>query len=107
MSGAGGQTTLIVPSHDLVVVRLGHYKGSTVGSTGLNKALALLMEAVPRLGAERRDFAPIAGEIPSPLDPPPGCAFHPRCPLAVDRCRGERPTLRRIAPGRTAACHLV
>jgi CubicO group peptidase (beta-lactamase class C family) len=48
MSGAGGQTTLIIPSHDLVVVRLGHYKGSTVGSTGFKKALALLMEAVPR-----------------------------------------------------------
>jgi CubicO group peptidase (beta-lactamase class C family) len=48
MAGAGGQTTLIVPSHDLVVVRLGHFKGSTVGSTGLGKALALLMEAVPQ-----------------------------------------------------------
>jgi CubicO group peptidase (beta-lactamase class C family) len=48
MAGAGGQTTLIIPSHDLVVVRLGHYKGSTVGSTGFKKALALLMEAVPR-----------------------------------------------------------
>lgn len=48
MSGAGGQTTLIVPSHDLVVVRLGHFKGSTAGSTGFRKALALLMEAVPR-----------------------------------------------------------
>ena len=47
MSGAGGQTTLIVPSHDLVVVRLGHYKGSTAGSTGMQKALALLMEAIP------------------------------------------------------------
>ena len=47
MSGAGGQTTLIIPSHDLVVVRLGHYKGSTVGSEGFQKALALLMEAVP------------------------------------------------------------
>jgi CubicO group peptidase (beta-lactamase class C family) len=47
MSGAGGQTTLIVPSHDLVVVRLGHYKGSTAGSSGLAKALAALMEAVP------------------------------------------------------------
>jgi CubicO group peptidase (beta-lactamase class C family) len=48
MAGAGGQTTLIIPSHDLVVVRLGHFKGSTVGSTGFKKALALLMEAVPR-----------------------------------------------------------
>src|SRR5713226_3274458 len=47
MLGAGGQTTLIIPSHDLVAVRLGHYKGSTVGSTGFHKALALLMEAVP------------------------------------------------------------
>lgn len=47
MSGAGGQTTLIVPSHDLVVVRLGHYKGSRPGGQALNRALALLMEAVP------------------------------------------------------------
>jgi CubicO group peptidase (beta-lactamase class C family) len=47
MSGAGGQTTLIIPSHGLVVVRLGHFKGSTAGSTGFKKALALLMEAVP------------------------------------------------------------
>jgi CubicO group peptidase (beta-lactamase class C family) len=47
MSGAGGQTTLIIPSHDLVVVRLGHYKGSAPGSEDFKKALALLMEAVP------------------------------------------------------------
>ena len=47
MAGAGGQTTLIIPSHDLVVVRLGHFKGSTAGSSGFEKALALLMEAVP------------------------------------------------------------
>jgi CubicO group peptidase (beta-lactamase class C family) len=47
MSGAGGQTTLIIPSHDLVVVRLGHYKGSLAGERGFEKALALLMEAVP------------------------------------------------------------
>jgi len=48
MAGAGGQTTLIIPSHDLVVVRIGHYKGSAAGSTGFEKALALLMEAVPK-----------------------------------------------------------
>ena len=48
MSGAGGQTTLIIPSHDLVVVRLGHFKGATVGGESFRKALAFLMEAVPR-----------------------------------------------------------
>jgi CubicO group peptidase (beta-lactamase class C family) len=47
MSGAGGQTTLVIPSHDLVVVRLGHYRGAAAGEYGFHKALALLMEAVP------------------------------------------------------------
>jgi hypothetical protein len=47
MSGAGGQTTLIVPSHDLVVVRLGHFKGSEAGEAGFEKALRLLMDATP------------------------------------------------------------
>jgi len=52
MSGAGGQTTLIVPSHDLVVVRLGHYKGSEQGEESFARALALLMKAVPRKGVK-------------------------------------------------------
>jgi len=47
------------------------------------------------------------GEPPSPVNPPSGCHFHPRCPLAVDRCRAESPALRSIAPGRDAACHLA
>jgi CubicO group peptidase (beta-lactamase class C family) len=47
MSGAGGQKTMIIPSHDLVVVRLGHYKGSEEGMKSFKKTLALLMEAVP------------------------------------------------------------
>jgi peptide/nickel transport system ATP-binding protein len=68
-------------------------------------AQALLSE-VPRLDRGKRTFAPIKGEIPSPLAPPPGCHFHPRCPHAVDRCRVERPALREIAPGRLSACHL-
>src|SRR5262249_20031548 len=48
MAGAGGQTTLIIPSHDLVVVRLGHFKGSAPGAEAFKKSLALLMEAVPK-----------------------------------------------------------
>jgi peptide/nickel transport system ATP-binding protein len=66
---------------------------------------ALLAE-VPRIDVRRRRFEPIKGEIPSPLDPPPGCHFHPRCPFAMARCKVERPALKSIAPGRMSACHL-
>ena len=52
MAGAGGQTTMIVPSHDLVVVRLGHYKGEAAGTVAFRKALKLLLEAVPLRRAE-------------------------------------------------------
>ena len=48
MAGAGGQTTLIIPSHDLVVVRMGHYKGAIQGTTSFRKSLALLMRAIPK-----------------------------------------------------------
>ncbi len=65
-----------------------------------------LLSEVPRLDLRRRRFEPVKGEIPSPLDPPTGCHFHPRCPLAMDRCRGEQPRLKEIAPGRFSACHL-
>ncbi|MGH7552645.1 MAG: oligopeptide/dipeptide ABC transporter ATP-binding protein, partial [Longimicrobiales bacterium] len=68
-------------------------------------AQALLAE-VPRLDARKRTFEPIKGEIPSPLDPPPGCHFHPRCPHAMPRCRVEVPKLKAIEPGRLSACHL-
>ncbi len=66
---------------------------------------ALLAE-VPRIDTRKRAFAGVQGEIPSPLAPPPGCHFHPRCPHAFDRCRAERPALREIAPGQRSACHL-
>ena len=65
-----------------------------------------LLREVPRLDTRRRKFEPVKGEIPSPLDPPSGCHFHPRCPFATDRCRSEPPRLKEIAPGRFAACHL-
>jgi peptide/nickel transport system ATP-binding protein len=66
---------------------------------------ALLAE-VPRVDTGKRQFKPIEGEIPSPLDPPPGCHFHPRCPFAMDRCKAEIPALKEVAPGRLSACHL-
>jgi peptide/nickel transport system ATP-binding protein len=65
-----------------------------------------LLANVPRLEAKKRRFKPITGEIPSPLDPPSGCHFHPRCPFAMPRCRAERPALKQIAPSRWSACHL-
>jgi peptide/nickel transport system ATP-binding protein len=66
---------------------------------------ALLAE-VPRLDTRKRRFVPVKGEIPSPLNPPSGCHFHPRCPHATERCKVEQPMLREIAPGRYSACHL-
>ena len=68
-------------------------------------AQALLSE-VPRLQRGKRSFHPVKGEIPSPLDPPSGCHFHPRCPHATARCTTEAPVLREVAAGRWSACHL-
>ena len=66
---------------------------------------ALLAE-VGKVEPKKRTFAPIKGEIPSPLDPPRGCHFHPRCPHAMPKCSEVAPALIEIAPGRLAACHL-
>jgi len=66
---------------------------------------ALLAE-VPRIEARKRAFAGVKGEIPSPLNPPSGCHFHPRCPFAFDRCRSERPALQQVGPAHRSACHL-
>ncbi|MBE0612620.1 MAG: ABC transporter ATP-binding protein [Burkholderiales bacterium] len=66
---------------------------------------ALLAE-VPRLDARKKSFVAIQGEIPSPLDPPHGCHFHPRCPQVMPRCRIDQPVLREIAPLHFSACHL-
>ena len=48
----------------------------------------------------------LAGDVPSPVNPPPGCRFHTRCPLAFDRCSVEAPVMRSTAPGHVVACHL-
>jgi peptide/nickel transport system ATP-binding protein len=62
----------------------------------------MLLDAVPDLGMTGKPRTPVAGEVPNPLAPPAGCAFHPRCPHANDRCRRERPALID-----SVACHAV
>lgn len=107
-------------SHDLPVVqRMSHriaimYLGRIVETATAAELFAnphhpytkTLMESAPRLEAAKRDFKPVAGEIPSPLNPPTGCHFHPRCPFVMDRCRVEQPKLRTVAAGHVSACHL-
>jgi peptide/nickel transport system ATP-binding protein len=66
---------------------------------------ALLAE-VPRLDARRRRFTALKGEIPSPLHPPAGCHFHPRCPRAMEVCREGRPPLLEVGPAHWSACRL-
>ena len=114
-----GLTYLFI-SHDLGVVRhlcdrvvimyLGRVVESAPAAAFFDQPLhpyaqALLAE-VPRLEARKKDFLAITGEIPSPLDPPSGCHFHPRCPHASARCKQEAPGLAEVAPGRWVACHL-
>jgi len=67
-----------------------------------------LLSAVPTLSpSEGRRRIILPGDVPSPLAPPAGCAFHPRCPLAGEECRKCRPELREVAPGHLVACHKV
>jgi len=114
-----GLTYLFI-SHDLGVIRhvsdrvVVMYLGRVVESGPTAEIYAqpnhpytaALIEEVPRIDARHRSYVPIRGEIPSPLAPPAGCHFHPRCPHAFERCRREVPALREIAPGRLSSCHL-
>ena len=67
----------------------------------------MLIDAIPDLQMTGKARIPVAGEVPNPLAPPAGCAFHPRCPHADQRCRSERPALLALASGGAAACHAV
>jgi peptide/nickel transport system ATP-binding protein len=114
-----GLTYLFI-SHDLGVVEhlsdrvVIMYLGRVVESARTEELFAApnhpytqaLLAEVPRLDRRRTHYAPIKGEIPSALAPPPGCHFHPRCPHAMQVCRELVPALKEIAPGRLSACHL-
>ncbi|MDR3400160.1 MAG: ABC transporter ATP-binding protein [Pandoraea sp.] len=96
---------------DVMVMYLGraveHGPKAAVFGKPLHPYTKALMSATPAIKAsERRVKIPLIGELPSPLRPPPGCAFAPRCPYAVDHCREEVPQLRKLE-GRLVACHRV
>ena len=112
--------TYLFISHNLSVVRhmsdllgvmyLGRIveygAGEEIFSTPRHPYTRLLLHAIPDVSMAGRRRAPIGGEVPSPIDPPPGCTFHPRCPLANGRCRVEVPGYTR-AGGVAVACHAV
>ena len=117
-----GLTYLFI-SHNLAVVRqvsdrigvmyLGRLvelaPAETLFTTPRHPYTRALMEAIPDLEMTGRQRIPVGGEVPSPISPPSGCPFHPRCPLADDRCKAERPVL---IPARgtgesLTACHAV
>lgn len=114
-----GLTYLLI-SHDLSVVR---HMANRIGVLYLGRLVEvadakrmftdpqhpytqMLLDAVPDLALSGRRRKPVTGEIPNPINPPGGCAFHPRCPHAMDICRQALPAPRPTATG-TAACHLV
>ena len=114
------ELTYLFISHDLWVVQhlsdrvLIMYLGRIVEEAPTEEIYAranhpytqALLAEVPRLDLRRKSFTSIKGEIPSPLDPPPGCHFHPRCPHVMPRCKIYEPQLREIAPRHFSACHL-
>jgi peptide/nickel transport system ATP-binding protein len=67
----------------------------------------LLLETIPDVEMTGRKRAPVAGEIPNPIDPPSGCPFHPRCPLMAAHCREVNPELVTLDSGVQVACHAV
>jgi peptide/nickel transport system ATP-binding protein len=116
--------TYLFISHDLGVVRhlsdrvVIMYLGRVVESAPAEELFAKpnhpytqgLLAEVPSLTMRKKDFVAIKGEIPSPLNPPSGCHFHPRCPhaasVAENKCALEQPMLKEIAINRLSACHL-
>ena len=115
--------SLLFISHDLSVVAhladrimvmyLGHIveigTRDAVWEQPLHPYTRALISAVPRLDPdeERPSKIVLAGDLPSPMNPPAGCPFHTRCPVAIERCSREVPALRVLADGSQVACHLI
>ena len=99
-------------SHRVAVMYLGRIVEMTdktsLFETPLHPYTEALLSAVPipKARAKGRRRVILTGDVPSPINPPPGCHFHSRCPYAMARCRVEVPTLREVTPGHFASCHL-
>jgi peptide/nickel transport system ATP-binding protein len=114
-----GLTYLFI-SHDLGVIEhvcdrvVVMYLGRVVESAPVEELFgrphhpytSALLAEIPRIDQRRTRFSALKGEIPSPVNPPSGCHFHPRCPRAMPRCSAEIPALRSVAPVHWSACHL-
>ena len=115
-----GLTYLFI-SHNLAVV---YHMSDTIGVMYLGRLVEvapsrtlfatpqhpysrLLLDTLPDLDMTGRHRVPVAGEVPNPINPPSGCAFHPRCPLAKERCKRERPDPKPAPTGALVACHAV
>jgi oligopeptide/dipeptide ABC transporter ATP-binding protein len=99
-------------SHRVLVMYLGRIVESGAAKTVCREPkhpyTQALLSAVPQVDPDtKRQRIILSGDVPSPIHPPGGCPFHPRCPVAEARCKTEVPALREIAPGHNAACHLA
>ena len=99
-------------SHRVAVMYLGRIVEMTDKSRLFEMPLHPYTEAllsavpIPRASARKRERIILKGDVPSPINPPPGCHFHTRCPYAHARCKAEAPALRQVTPAHWAACHL-
>ena len=113
--------SLLLISHDLGIISQMcddvsiMYAGSIVETADMETFFAShqhpysegLIGSIPRIGSAQEKLQTISGTVPSLVNPPPGCRFHPRCKFTMEKCRREKPTLREITPGHKVACFKV